>query len=279
MRKNKRVFIIGGGATASIVKLFYPDAKIIAPSGKTFLPVHHLWKTPESLRFIEEFGFDKCRRSRILKIDKNLSIEELNLYNKITHKPANNKPSEGAKEIEVLDVSIPQFPIDIYETVIELKNDRIITDDSEYEYDLVFVCSPLVFKPMNYRTKYYPIRVYRCSSGGYTPGWDYAYLGGKLLEENIYRVSSEGSILSFEQAGRELKDGEDFKKFVFDTIGIDVNWLETYVNKFAHFDIPKEFTKDREKIIFASRLSILDHEFLLSDLIKKLYEGIENGIF
>lgn len=271
MQENK-IFIIGGGATAAIVKLFYPDAKIIAPDGRSFLPIHYVWETPETLQFMKDFNIAYTEKN--VKVFKGTKPEEIEYYNNITHKPKGNKPSAGKKEIKTLICNLPDFPIDIKETVSEITQDKIITDNNAYEYDLVFICSPLLFEPFK-NIVYYPMRIYKCEFKDHYD-WDYAYLGGELLKHNIYRASIEGNYLFLEQTGTEEQKFIDIELWFQNFFGADITITASFINKFAHFDKPDKINEDTPKWIYASRLSSLDNEFLFSDLIKKMYE-IKNG--
>ena len=272
----RKVFIIGAGVTASIVKLFVPQAKIIAPEGKGFLPVQYIWQTQETLRFVRDFKIPFAAKT--ISALNSISELEVELYNKVTHKPQNNKPSKGKKEIKALICNLPNAKIDIADTVLSVSDGIIQTSKENYQYDLVFMCSPLVFKPFS--INYYPIRTYKCRTD-FEPEWDYAYLGGKLLAHYIYRASHDDSCEDFfhlEQAGELNLPDWIVEELTKDELHIDVKVVGSFVNKFAHFDAPKKPNKDTKKMIFASRLAILDNEFLLSDLIKKMYGLRENGI-
>lgn len=273
---EKKIFIIGAGATASIVKLFCPNAKTIAPDGRSFLPIHYVWKTKYTVRFAKKFKIPYTEKT--VSIFKGTKPHEITLYNEVTHKPVGNKPSAGKKEFKTLICNLPDFGIDIKETVIEISDDKIFTDKGVYEYDLVFICSPLLFRPFP-KVNYYPMRIYKCETELSRFPWDYAYLGGKLLEHNIYRASIETGHLFLEQAGDEEQNHTSIENWFGEFFGEHLIITTSFVNKFAHFDVPRQGYTDKNKMIFASRLSSLDNEFLFSDLIKKMYELRDKNVF
>lgn len=283
INQKQNVFIIGAGATASIVKLFYPHAKTIAPAGRSYLPVHYVWDTKYTRKFMKQFNIAYI--SKDIKVFKGTGKDEIQLYNKITHKPKKNKPSKGKKEIKTLICTLPDFPIDIQETVIKIKDDYIITSHDnaqncmlcnnkrqhKYEYDLIFICSPLLFKPFGNIT-YFPMRIYQCESNLDKFPWDYAYLGKELLKNKIYRASKESGNLYLEQAGDQVQDFKKIENAFFKFFGEEIKIKQSFVNKYAHFKVPKIPNKDTKKWIYASRLASLDNEFLFSTLIEKIYK-------
>lgn len=273
---DEKIYIIGGGVTASIVKMYVKNSKIIAPEGRSFLPIHYIWKTFETEKFMKKFNINF--KEDILKVGSYTSNNDRDFYNKITHKPLNNKPSSGKKNISVLKCMIPEVKTDINDSVQELdmKNKLIKCKNNTYEYNKVYICSPLLFKPFN--TIYYGMRIYKALNlNNNKPSWSYAYLGGNLLKNlNIYRTSQEeNNIIFLEQTGYNTHDNVIIEDEYYKLTGVKIKIIESFINKYAHFDISKENT-DTQTEIYSSRLSTLNNEFLLSDLIKKMSD--ENGI-
>lgn len=262
--------------TASIVKMYVKNSKIIAPEGRSFLPIHYIWKTPETEIFMNKFNINF--KEDTLKVGSYTSDNDRDFYNKITHKPLNNKLSAGKKNIEVLKCMLPETQADINDYVQELDsvNKLIKCKNKTYEYDKVYICSPLLFRPFN--INYYGMRIYKALNINHNkPLWSYAYLGGNLLRNlNIYRTSQEeDNIIFLEQTGYDSHDNVLIEDEYYKLTGIKIKITESFINKYAHFDIHKE-NIDTQTEIYASRLSSLNNEFLLSDLIKKMSDM--NGI-
>lgn len=265
-------FIIGSGAIAAIVKLYFPAAVVIAPGGRNFLPVHLLWDTPEVRKFLAEFDIDA--EYKIQKVGSYQTPEERALYNKITHKPERNTPSEGKKEIGVWACELPDVQPDIKAAVTELFENcavcKVAGGTSTLFFDRAFVCSPLLFSP--YNVKYYGLKIYKFQQD--SPGgvdWDYAYLGGHLLRVGVYRVNHDGEFFYAEQAEGYAASPEEIRVFLCEVLKFKLKLVAQYPHPFAHFD-PQPQVKNTKSLIMASRLSNLDNNFLMSDTIKLMQE-------
>lgn len=265
-------YIIGAGQTASIVKMFFPKAHIVADGKGRAPPLCELWETFYTREFVKEFGLKFKRKTLIHNYiyagDLKKAIKK---YNKLTHKPTNSSPSMGKNFIKVLDVSLPSFGIDLVGKARKFgKQSLYLENRFPYFVDNIFWCAPLL------EQKIYPIKVIELKTKKEVFKSDYIYLfDKKYLDNGLYRISKhkylDYFVYKLEFAPSKKSDIPLVMEYLRVDGFVDIkDWCYWNLRN-GHIEKGKR-TKDKKGIYFFGRFAQNDNEILLSDVIEKCYK-------
>lgn len=256
-------YIIGAGASASIIQKHIQDTFIIAPGYPREKPVLELWSTPLS----RKYNPDAKEKEITLEILGN----EKDLYNQLTHKPSYSKPSENCKSFKALEVTFPEPKISLKESVTSLSKESIKTINKTIninEQDNIFICSPITFNIFNSHpseyVQYFPIYSYEIMSHSLIVQlYDYIYtLTKEYLDAGIYRISNKGNNRYIVESTKEIVNFLRFFPSIF---------LSKTIHPYANFEVKKQIDFP-ENFYPTSRASTLYHDYLLTDIYQTLEE-------
>ena len=265
-------YIIGAGQTASIVKMFFPEAIIIANGQGQAPPLCELWNTKWTRKFVEEFGLENKKRVMTHNYVCSGNLKKaIKQYNKLTHKPLDNKPSMGRKKILILETKIPKTRIGIREKVNDFAGKKLFGEKNTYPAEKIFCCAPFE------KQKIFPIQVIEFFSMDKIFKSNYIYLfDKKYLDEGVYRISkkkdceSKGFFYRVEIAGQERINFVGIYEMLCKDGFFDSFIINAWTLKNGHIGKGKK-PVDKNGVFFFGRFAQNDNEILLSDVIEKCY--------
>jgi len=275
--------IVGGGNTANIVKMFFPKARVIACGFGNKLPLCEMWITDATTKFVSEFGLEYDRNCMVANYLTNGDLSAaIKQYNKITHKPKNNKPSMGKKLIDIYQTILPECKIDVLDEVEHIKTvGKHLIGDRINTYKRLFWCAPIdrvKIDDKRFDQRMHPITVVKMWHDKEVFHSNYIYLfEKKYLDKGLYRVTKKTN----DTAGWDY-----FVEIAADKENLDLTSILECLEQDGFegsvfrglWGVPnghisgKDRPKDTKNIFFIGRFAQNNNELLMSDVVEKCYE-------
>lgn len=264
-------YIVGAGASASVLSMIFPTAKVVAPDSGKIPDLFYLWDEPIVKKFLDDFAIPYS--PKLVKVGffpKNPTRKQVDKYNKITFKTSTSLPSKGRREFKALLAKIPDPKIDMLQKVKNinfLEKKMHLTTDYTVNYERVFWTAP------HDMTFYSPITFVRCACGKRKIKEDYVYLlDDELLDWKAYRIAKKDDEYVVEIAGMigYLPNIINIIDIVSRKLGVELEVIDFYTRRVGHTVMSVQIPDmDRYGVWFLGRYAQLDHEVMISDVIKK----------
>jgi len=263
-------YIVGAGAAASILKMVFPEAKIISPAVSKSPDLFYLWDSKLVRTFLDKYKIPFFETQvKVGYYPSKLSRKQIELYNKITYKEKNSLPSKGKESFTALQCDIPEARIDIEAKVEDVKfyKKKLILDGGlQLGYDRLFWTAPHI------KQLYSPITFVKCKLKSGSLEHNYIYLlDEELLNMGAYRLSRNKNSYLLEIAGAADPDvALAAVAKVGEKLGISLKFFSYRVRAFGH--VKKHISvpdMPYAGVFYFGRYAQLDHEIMLTDVIEK----------
>jgi hypothetical protein len=269
-------YIVGAGASASVLKKIFPDAKVISPAVSQTPDLFYLWDTPAVRRFFAESKMSVIEKLIHVGYKPKITPKALDYYNRVTFKTGDSVPSNGKTQFYSLLCRIEPVEIckvDIVKNIL-FDNRTIVLEKGEtLSYDHIFWTAP------HDKALYSPISFIEAviDEGKSLFEEDYVYLFYMdLLKMGIYRIEKKMGTDKYviEVTGHvEAEKTSAIVKAVADKFGVALKFQSMHVRQFGHIrqnvNLPDNV---KSCVYFFGRYAQVNCETMISDVIQKAYD-------